>query len=122
MGATARFPDAATARCRVPATDGSPDGNAAIVPLWWRRVSGPIGPILAQQPDVVDHPRSLRHWHDRPAGRDLPLYRTPGFAQWHHHSLTHSEHLHGKPHRPCDHAANDCGPDAISISVDRAGG
>ncbi len=40
------------------------------------------------------------------------------------HSLTHSEHLHGKPHRLRDHAANECDPavDAINISVDRAGG
>src|SRR5882757_3671571 len=119
MGATARFRDAATARCRVPT--GFPDVTATIAPLWRRLVSEPIAPILAQQPDVVDHPRSLRHWHDRPAGRDLPLYRTPGFAQWHDHSLAHSEHLHGKPHRLCDHTANECDRpvDAINISVDR---
>jgi hypothetical protein len=111
MGATARFRDAATA--------GSLDATTAIAPLR-RLVSEPIAEPVAQQPDDVDRRRSLRRWHDRSAGRDLPLYRTPGFAQWHNHSLAHSEHLHGKPHR---HAANECEPtvDAINIGVDRAG-
>src|SRR5882757_10260872 len=83
----------ATAWCRDAATDWSPDATTVIAPLRWL-VPRPIArPVLAQQPDVVDHRWSLRHWHDRAAGRDLPLYRTPGFAQWHHHAVAHTKHL-----------------------------
>jgi len=99
----------ATAWCRDAATDWSPDATTVIAPLRWL-VPRPIArPVLAQQPDVVDHRWSLRHWHDRAAGRDLPLYRTPGFAQWHHRAVAHTKHLLGSPNSFGGRDTDACG-------------
>src|ERR1700683_2625971 len=51
-----------------------------------------LGTVLTQ-PDVVERGCCLRHWHDRPPGSDLALYRTPGFAQRLGHSVANPERL-----------------------------
>ena len=61
---------------RQPSRGSTAAANAALQRLAVRAAAD-----ILPQPDVVDRGRCLRDWHDRPAGRDLALYRTPVFAQ-----------------------------------------